>query len=147
MKINELKPKEGSTRRKKRIGRGPGSGHGKTSCHGHKGQKARSGRGKGPGFEGGQMPLQRRLPKRGFNNSIFASNYAVINLDDLDKLKDVSVITPEILVEMGQVRKVSGGVKILARGELTRPLTIKAHAFSKTALTKITSAGGKAEVV
>jgi large subunit ribosomal protein L15 len=147
MKIHELKPKEGSARRKKRVGRGPGSGHGKTSCKGHKGQKARSGRGKGPGFEGGQMPLQRRLPKRGFNNSIFANSYAIINLDDLDKLTDFTVFTPETLIELGQVRKVSGGVKILARGELTRPITIKANAFSKTALTKIASAGGKAEVV
>jgi large subunit ribosomal protein L15 len=147
MKIHELKPKDGSTRRKKRVGRGPGSGHGKTSCKGHKGQKARSGRGKGPGFEGGQMPLQRRLPKRGFNNSIFANNYAIINLDDLDKLTDVTEITPEYLISSGQVRKVNSGIKILARGELKRPLTIKAHAFSKTAIEKIVSAGGKAEVV
>lgn len=151
MKINELKPQIGSTKRKKRVGRGPGSGHGKTSCKGHKGQKARSGKGKGPGFEGGQMPLMRRLPKRGFNNSIFANNYSIVNIGDLDKLSGISEITPQLLVKIGRIsseaRKETIRVKILARGELTKPLTIKANAFSKTAVEKIIAAGGKAEVI
>jgi large subunit ribosomal protein L15 len=146
MKLQELKPAQGSTRRNKRVGRGIGSGHGKTSCKGHKGQKARSGGTKGPGFEGGQMPLQRRLPKRGFRNR-FQIVYAVINLGDIGKLEDVDTVTPETLIEKGIVKDMKDGIKVLGDGELKRPLTIKADAFSASALTKISAAGGKAEVI
>ncbi len=147
MKLNELGPAKGSKKKNKRVGRGPGSGHGKTSCKGHKGQKARSGRGKGPGFEGGQMPLQRRLPKRGFTNYPFSKEYSIVNLRAIDRLIDINEITPEVLKEKGIVKKVKSGIKILAVGELKRPVTIKAHKFSKSAVDKITSAGGKAEVI
>jgi len=146
MKLQDLKPAQGSRRRDKRVGRGIGSGHGKTSCKGHKGQKARSGGTKGPGFEGGQMPLQRRLPKRGFKNR-FHIVYAVVNLGDIGKLEDLDTITPETLVERGVVKDVKDGIKVLGDGDLKRPLTIKADAFSASALTKISAAGGKAEVI
>jgi large subunit ribosomal protein L15 len=146
MKLQDLKPAQGSKRRNKRVGRGIGSGHGKTSCKGHKGQKARSGGTKGPGFEGGQMPLQRRLPKRGFKNR-FRIVYAVINLGDIGKLEDIDTVTPETLLERGIVKDPKDGIKILGDGELKRPLTIKADAFSASALTKISAAGGKAEVI
>jgi len=146
MKLQDLKPAQGSRRRDKRVGRGIGSGHGKTSCKGHKGQKARSGGTKGPGFEGGQMPLQRRLPKRGFKNR-FQIVYAVVNLGDIGKLEDLDTITPETLVERGIVKDVKDGIKVLGEGELKRPFTIKADAFSASALTKISAAGGKAEVI
>jgi large subunit ribosomal protein L15 len=146
MKLQDLKPAQGSRRRNKRVGRGIGSGHGKTSCKGHKGQKARSGGTKGPGFEGGQMPLQRRLPKRGFKNR-FQIVYAVVNLGDIGKLDDVDTITPETLIERGIVKNPKNGIKILGDGEITRPLIIKADAFSASALAKISAAGGKAEVI
>ena len=146
MKIADLRPSDGSKRKKKRVGHGVGSGHGKTSCKGHKGQKARSGGTKGPGFEGGQMPLQRRLPKRGFKN-IFKIEFAVVNLKDINKIEGVDIITPEILIEKGIVKNIKDGVKILGGGELQKPLTIKADAFSASASAKITAAGGKVEVL
>jgi len=146
MKIEDLRPAVGKSRKVKRVGRGIGSGHGKTSCKGHKGQKARSGGTKGPGFEGGQMPLQRRLPKRGFKNR-FAVNYAVINLKDLINIEGVDTITPEILMEKGILKNLKDGLKILGEGEIHRPLTIKADAFSASALSKINASGGKAELI
>ncbi len=146
MKIEDLKPAPGSRKRNKRVGRGIGSGHGKTSCKGHKGQKARSGGTKGPGFEGGQMPLQRRIPKRGFKNR-FAIEYAIINLKDIVKIQNADIITPEILVEKGIIKDLKNGIKVLGNGDIQRPLTIKAHAFSASAISKISAAGGKAEVV
>ncbi len=146
MKVQDLKPAQGSRKRNKRVGRGIGSGHGKTSCKGHKGQKARSGGTKGPGFEGGQMPLQRRLPKRGFKNR-FQIVYAIVNLGDIGKLEDVDTVTPDTLVERGIVKDLKNGIKILGEGEIKRPLTIRADAFSASALTKISAAGGKAEVI
>lgn len=145
MKIEGLRP-AGSKRKMKRVGRGIGSGHGKTSCRGHKGQKARSGGTKGPGFEGGQMPLQRRLPKRGFKNR-FKINYAIINLKDLSRLEGLNTITPEILVERGIVKDLKDGLKVLGEGEIHRPFTIKADAFSASALAKIAASGGKAEII
>lgn len=147
MKICDLKPAEGSTRQPKRVGRGVGSGHGKTSCKGHKGQKARSGGTKGAGFEGGQMPIQRRLPKRGFKNYPFRKVYAIINLKDLSRLDDVDVITPELLIERGIVKDLRDGLKVLGEGEVSRPLTIRAVAFSKSAKEKVANAGGKTEVI
>lgn len=147
MRIEELKPHEGSTKKPKRVGRGIGSGHGKTSCKGHKGQKARSGSGKGAGFEGGQMPLVRRIPKRGFKNYPFSKEYAIVNLKDISKIEGVDIITPEVLLQKGIIRKIKDGVKILSNGEMNRPMTIKANIFSATALNKITVAGGKAEVI
>jgi large subunit ribosomal protein L15 len=145
MKIGDLKPAAGSRKRDKRVGRGIGSGHGKTSCKGHKGQKARSGGTKGPGFEGGQMPLQRRLPKRGFKN-IFKVEYAIINLKDIDMIEGLDIITSDVLMERGIIKNLKDGVKVLGNGEIRKPLIIKADAFSASALTKIAAAGGKAEV-
>jgi len=145
MKLSDLSPAAGSCKKRKRVGRGTGSGHGKISCRGHKGQKSRSGGGTKPGFEGGQMPLQRRLPKRGFTN-IFQKEFAIVNLDVLNTLSE-NEITPELLVKEGIVKKVLDGVKILGNGEITKPLTIKAHAFSASALAKIEKAQGKAEVI
>ena len=147
MKLHELKPNENAFKTRKRVGRGPGSGLGKTSGKGHKGQNARSGGGVRPGFEGGQTPLFRRLPKRGFSNALFKTEYAVINLSDLNKFEDGAVVTPELLKEMGIVKKLEDGLKVLGNGELTKKLTVKAHKFSKTAKEKIESAGGKAEVI
>ncbi|GAB4487602.1 MAG: 50S ribosomal protein L15 [Thermodesulfovibrionales bacterium] len=146
MKINDIKPADGSRKRSKRVGRGFGSGHGKTSCKGHKGQKARSGGNKGAGFEGGQMPLQRRAPKRGFKNR-FGVEFAVVNLDVLNRLSDVTVITPEVLVEKGVVKDLKDGLKILGNGTLQRAVTVKADAFSASAAEKIKAAGGTAEVL
>ncbi|HZV46059.1 MAG TPA: 50S ribosomal protein L15 [Thermodesulfovibrionales bacterium] len=146
MKLEDLQPAAGSKRRDKRVGRGVGSGHGKTSCKGHKGQKARSGGTKGPAFEGGQMPLQRRLPKRGFKNH-FSVEFAIINLKDINTLKDMDIITPEALLEKGVIKNLKSGLKVLGEGEMQRPVTIKADAFSASALAKIAAAGGKAEVV
>jgi large subunit ribosomal protein L15 len=146
MRIEDLKPAEGRRKKKKRVGRGPGSGHGKTSCKGHKGQKARSGGTKGPGFEGGQMPLQRRLPKRGFKNR-FKREYAILNLEDINKIEDLDTITPDVLIEKGIIKDFKNGLKILGEGEILRPLTIKADAFSASALAKISSAGGKWELI
>ena len=146
MRIEDIRPAEGSTKNKKRVGRGFGSGHGKTACKGHKGQKARSGGTKGAGFEGGQMPLQRRIPKRGFKN-IFKREYAIVNLDAIDALKDDAVITPELLIEKGVIKKMKDGLKVLATGSIQRPVTIKANAFSTSAAAKIEAAGGKTEVL
>jgi large subunit ribosomal protein L15 len=145
MKIEDLKPAPGSTKKTKRVGRGIGSGHGKTSCKGHKGQKARSGGTKGPAFEGGQMPLQRRIPKRGFKNR-FTIEYAIINLKDISKMEGTDIITAETLIEQGLIKDLKNGLKILGEGEIKRPLTIKADAFSASATAKIVAAGGKAEV-
>jgi large subunit ribosomal protein L15 len=145
MKIEDLKPAPGSTKKSKRVGRGIGSGHGKTSCKGHKGQKARSGGTKGPAFEGGQMPLQRRLPKRGFKNR-FTIEYAIVNLKDISKTEGMDIITAETLIEQGIIKDLKNGLKILGEGEIKRPLTIKADAFSASAIAKIAAAGGKAEV-
>ena len=146
MKLHELRPAEGSVKAPKRKGRGPGSGLGKTAGRGHKGQKARSGGGVRPGFEGGQMPLIRRIPKRGFTN-IFAKVYSEVNVKDLEVFEAGTVVTPELLKEKGIIRKLNDGVKILGNGELTKSLTVKAHKFSKTAQEKIEAVGGKAEVI
>ncbi len=145
MKLSDLKPALGSRKKRKRVGRGPGSGHGKTSCRGHKGQKSRSGGGTKPGFEGGQMPLQRRLPKRGFTN-IFQKEFSIVNLSTLDKLTE-DTINPELLVKEGVVKKLRDGIKILGNGEITRPITVKAHAFSASAKEKIVKAQGSVEVI
>ncbi|MBC7087052.1 MAG: 50S ribosomal protein L15 [Tissierellales bacterium] len=149
MKLNNIRPNAGGgTMPKKRLGRGIGSGHGKTSGKGHKGQNARSGGGVRPGFEGGQMPLFRRTPKRGFTN-IFAKEYAIVNLSDLNRFEENTVVTPEILLEEGIVKlnKNKVGIKILGDGELDVKLTVKAHKFSKSAAEKIEACGGKAEVI
>mgnify|MGYP001397705570 FL=1 len=146
MKLHELKPAEGSTKTRKRVGRGNGSGLGNTAGRGHKGQKARSGGGVRPGFEGGQMPIIRRIPKRGFTN-IFGKEYVVVNVSDLEeRFQDGDVVTVEALVESGLVKKVRDGVKVLGDGELTKALTVKVHKVSKTAAEKIVAAGGKVEV-
>ncbi len=145
MKLSELAPAPGSRKKRKRVGRGPGSGHGKTSCRGHKGQNSRSGGGVKPGFEGGQMPLQRRLPKRGFTN-IFRKEYAIVNVGTLDKLGETE-ITPEYLLKEGVVRKLRDGIKILGNGDISRPVTVRAHAFSASAKEKITRAQGSAEII
>lgn len=147
MQLHELKPAEGSKKKPKRVGRGIGSGHGKTSTRGHKGQKARSGGGVRPGFEGGQMPLHRRLPKRGFVN-IFAKEYAIVNVQTLnDKFNDGDVVTPDVLLERKIIKDIKDGVKILGDGELTKNLTVKANKFSEGAVKKIQEAGGKVEVI
>ena len=146
MRLEDLKPVKGATRKTKRVGRGVGSGSGKTSGKGHKGQKARSGGVKGAGFEGGQMPLQRRIPKRGFTN-IFRKEYAVVNLTDLDKMGGADLVTPEILMQKGLIKDLKMGIKILGMGELKSKLTVRAHKFSKSAIDKIQAAGGKAEVI
>lgn len=148
MKINELKPSPGSKKKPKRIGRGLGSGHGRYATKGIKGQKARSGGAKGPGFEGGQMPLQRRLPKRGFSNAPFKKEYAIVNLKDLNKIIDeVDVITPEVLLQKRIIKKLKDGVKILGDGEIKKSVTVKTHAITKSALQKIESIGGRVEVL
>ena len=147
MKLHELKPAAGSTTAPKRLGRGTGSGLGKTSGKGHKGAKARSGGGKRPGFEGGQMPLVRRIPKRGFTN-IFATEYETININRLnDFFEDGAVVTPELLLQSGIIKKVRDGVKVLGNGDITKKLTVKAHKFTGSAKEKIEAAGGKAEVI
>jgi len=146
MKLHELSPAPGSTRKAFRKGRGAGSGSGKTAGKGHKGQNARSGGGVRPGFEGGQMPLQRRVPKRGFNN-IFAVRYATINVEDLNRFEDGSVVDQGAIVEAGLLKKTLDGVKILGNGELTKKLTVSVKAYSETAKKKIEEAGGKAEVI
>ncbi len=146
MKLHELSPAEGSAKERKRIGRGHGSGQGKTAGKGHKGQNARSGGGVRPGFEGGQMPLARRIPKRGFNN-IFGTTYAVINVSDLEKFVDGTTVDTEILKASGLVKKTCDGIKVLGNGEITKKITVKAAAFSQTAKEKIEKAGGKAEVI
>lgn len=147
MKLHELKPAEGSRHIAKRKGRGPGSGLGKTAGRGHKGQGARSGGGKGPYFEGGQTPLQRRLPKRGFSNKRFATEYAEINVAVLERFDANTEITPELLKAAGVVKQQKDGIKVLGNGELTKPLTVRVHAISKGAQEKIEAAGGKVEVI
>lgn len=147
MKLHELSPAPGSVKERKRIGRGAASGQGKTAGKGHKGQKARSGSGAHIGFEGGQMPLQRRIPKRGFNN-IFAKEIATVNVAAIDKkFEDGATVTIEALVETGLVKKALDGVKVLGQGEITKKLTVQANAFSASAKAKIEAAGGKAEVI
>ena len=146
MQIHELTPAPDSNKASKRIGRGHGSGQGKTAGKGHKGQKARSGGGVRIGFEGGQMPLARRIPKRGFNN-IFAVQYATVNVSDLNKFTEGTVVDTELLVASGLINKVYDGVKILGDGELNTALTVKAAKFTKSAAEKIEKAGGKAEVI
>jgi large subunit ribosomal protein L15 len=146
MRLEDLRPAVGSKVTRKRVGRGTGSGLGKTSGKGHKGQKARSGGGKGPGFEGGQTPLQRRLPKRGFKN--FArKTWTEVNIDQLNSFADGTEITPELLIEKGLIKKLNDGVKVLGRGELEKKLIVKGNSFTKSAIAKIEAAGGKAEVI
>ncbi len=145
MKIHELSPAEGSGKKVKRVGRGHGSGWGKTAGKGHKGQNSRSGGGVRPGFEGGQMPLQRRIPKRGFNNSVFATEYTVINVKDLEVFKEGTVVDAELLKAAGIIKKELDGVKILGNGDINKNLTVRVAAFSESAKEKIEKAGGKAE--
>lgn len=147
MKLHELKKNEGATFRKKIVGRGSGSGLGKTSGRGQKGQNARSGGGVSPVFEGGQLPLYRRLPKRGFSNHDFKTVYAVVNLSDLNVFNDGDVITPALLKEKGIVKKQLDGIKVLGNGTLEKKITIEAHRFSSSALRKIEESGSKAEVI
>lgn len=146
MKLHELKPAAGSRQERNRVGRGIGSGNGKTAGRGHKGQKARSGGGVRPGFEGGQNPLYRRLPKRGFTNPT-RKEYAIVNLDTLNRFEAGTNVTPELLIETGVVKSARDGVKILGNGDLKVSLTVSANKFSQTAVEKIEAAGGKTEVV
>ncbi len=146
MRLNELSPAPGSVKDVKRIGRGHGSGNGKTAGKGHKGQNARSGGGVRPGFEGGQMPLYRRLPKRGFTN-IFAKSYVEVKISDLEKFDNGTEITAEFLKENGVIKKIKDGIVILGNGEITKKLTVKAVRFTASAKSKIEAAGGKAEVI
>ena len=147
MKLHELSPQEGSVKENFRKGRGPGSGNGKTAGKGHKGQNARSGGGVRPGFEGGQLPLYRKLPKRGFNNFLFTKKYAVINVQSLNKFDDGEVVDNAALLMKGIINNVNDGVKVLGEGELTKKLTVQAAVFSASAKEKIEAAGGKTEVV
>ncbi|MCI5835764.1 MAG: 50S ribosomal protein L15 [Firmicutes bacterium] len=147
MKLNSIYAPYGATKTRKRVGRGIGSGLGKTSGKGHKGQNARSGGGVRPGFEGGQLPLYRRLPKRGFSNALFKTRYATITLSDLNKFEDGAVITPELLKEMGLVKKQLDGIKVLGNGTLEKKVIVKAHKFSEVAQKQIEKLGGKAEVI
>ncbi len=146
MNLHELSPAKGAKKRRKRIGRGPGSGHGKTATKGHKGLLARSGGGKRPGFEGGQMPLVRRLPKFGFTNP-FRTEYAVVNVRSFENWTGAQTVTPQALVDAGLVKRKHLPIKILGTGELTKPLVIQAHKFSKSAEAKIQAAGGRVEVI
>ncbi|MBR3996609.1 MAG: 50S ribosomal protein L15 [Clostridia bacterium] len=147
MKLHELTPAAGSSEKAWRKGRGPGSGNGKTAGKGHKGQNARSGGGVRPGFEGGQIPMYRRLPKRGFTNDMFKKVYAIINVDALDRFEDGAEVTVETLVAEGIIKDTLSGVKVLGNGEITKKLTVKANVFSASAKAKIEAAGGKAEVI
>lgn len=144
--LNNLRANEGSRKKRKRIGRGSGSGHGGTSCRGHKGQNARSGGGKGPAYEGGQMPLQRRLPKRGFRN-IFKTEYTIVHLKDLNKFEPNHEVTPQALKQKGIIKKSASLIKVLSDGNIENPLILKAHKFSQEAKKKIEASGGKAEVI
>jgi len=146
MKLHELAPAVGAKKKRKRIGRGPGSGHGKTATKGHKGLLARSGGGKRPGFEGGQMPLIRRLPKHGFTN-FSRTEYSIVNLKALANLGAADPITPQVLIEAGLVKRKLQPVKILGQGDVGKPVVIQAHKFSKSAVEKIVAAGGRAEVI
>jgi large subunit ribosomal protein L15 len=147
MKLHELSKVEGATHRRKIVGRGPGSGLGKTSGRGEKGQKARSGVSLHAWFEGGQTPLFKRLPRRGFNNKRFERKYAIINVSDLNRFKDGDIITPELLKESGLVKKELNGIKVLGNGTLEKKLTVKANIFTNTAITKIEELGGTTEVI
>ncbi len=147
MKLSELKYNEGSKKDVKRVGRGSSSGTGKTSGRGENGQKSRSGGKVRIGFEGGQLPLYRRLPKRGFSNAMFKKVYATINVSDLNSFEDGTVVTPELLFEMGIIKKQLSGIKVLGNGELSKKLTVRANKFSNVAIEKIEKAGGKAEVM
>ncbi|MBU4312887.1 MAG: 50S ribosomal protein L15 [Candidatus Omnitrophica bacterium] len=146
MRIEDLRPAKGAKKRRKIVGRGPGSGHGKTSTRGHKGQMSRTGKGTTPGFEGGQMPLIRKMPKRGFSKRI-NKGHTIVNLDNLAALKKETSITPELLKEKGLIKNSADFVKVLGDGEIKIPINIKAHAFSKTALEKIKNVGGKCEII
>lgn len=146
MRLHDLRPAEGSTKSKKRVGRGTGSGLGTTAGRGNNGQNSRSGGGVRPGFEGGQMPLFRRIPKRGFNNK-FKKQWTVVNVEILNEFEDGTEITPEVLLQTGVVSKLSYGIKILGDGELNKKLTVKANKFTQSAISKIEAAGGKAEVI
>jgi large subunit ribosomal protein L15 len=145
--LNNLRPARGSVRNRKRVGRGPGSGLGKTAGRGEKGQKSRSGYGRKIGFEGGQMPLHRRVPKRGFTNARFRKEFAEVNLGRLEVFEAGTIVTPEVLVKRGIVKRLLDGVKILGGGDLTKPLTVHAHRFSAAARERIAGVGGKAEVL
>lgn len=147
MKLHELEKNIGATKEKKRVGRGSGSGLGKTCGRGQKGQNARSGGGVRPVFEGGQLPLYRRLPKRGFSNSMFKTEYAVINVEDLNCFEDGTVVTPALLKETGMIKNQLSGIKVLGEGKLEKKLTIQANKFSRSALEKIEESGSKAEVI
>lgn len=144
--IHDLSPSAGARKKRKRIGRGPGSGHGKTSCRGHKGQKSRSGGGVARGFEGGQMPLQRRLPKRGFNN-IFKKEYALINLEDLNRFDPNTTLDFKALKNAGLVKKEKDGIKLLGSGEISQPLVVKVQKTSRAAKEKVEAAGGRVEII
>lgn len=146
MKLHELKPSEGSRKLRNRVGRGAGTGNGKTSARGQKGQKARSGGGVRPGFEGGQLPLFRRIPKRGFTN-INRKEYAIVNLDQLNQFEDGTEVTPELLIETGVVKNEKAGIKVLGNGSLEKKLTVKAHKFSASAKAAIEAKGGAQEVI
>lgn len=146
MRLHDLKPGPGARKRRKRVGRGPGSGHGQTSTRGDKGQKARSGVSIPPWFEGGQMPLVRRLPKRGFRNP-FRKEYSIVNLRDLDRIEAGITVTPLLLMERGLIKAVKDGVKVLGDGNLSHPLRVEAHRFSEAAIRKIQAVGGTAEVI
>lgn len=146
MNLSELKSPAGSNKNKKRVGRGIGSGHGKTSTRGHKGQKARSGGGVRPGFEGGQMPLQRRIPKRGFTN-IFRKEYVIINVKDLNRFEDGTEVTPELLLQAGLIKSLKDAVKVLGDGDLEKKLVLKVHKVSQQAQDKVAARGGKVEVI
>ena len=146
MEINNLKPSSGSLKSKKRVGRGDSSGHGNTAGRGTKGQRSRSGSKIGAYFEGGQMPLSRRVPKRGFR-SVFRKRYAIINVEQLNRFNDGETITSERLIEDGMIKKIMNGLKILSKGEINKKINVKAHKFSKEAINKIESAGGKVEVI
>jgi large subunit ribosomal protein L15 len=145
--LHNLKPARGSVRNRKRIGRGPGSGTGKTAGRGEKGQKSRSGYSRKVGFEGGQMPLHRRVPKRGFTNALFRREFAEVNLGRLEVFEEGTIVTPEVLVKQGIVKQVRDGIKILGKGDLTKSLTVHAHRFSARARERITGLGGKVEVL
>jgi large subunit ribosomal protein L15 len=145
--LHNLKPAKGSVRNRKRVGRGPGSGLGKTAGRGEKGQKSRSGFARKPGFEGGQMPLHRRIPKRGFTNSPFRKEFACVNLGRLEVFEAGTIVTPELLLRQGIVRKLRDGLKVLADGQLTKALTVHAHRFSGKAQERIAALGGKAELI
>lgn len=146
LELHRLTPSKGANKKRKRVGRGPGSGHGKTSGRGHKGQKSRSGYSQRAGFEGGQMPLYRRVPKRGFHN-IFAKKYGIVNVQSLNRFEEGTTVTPQLLLEQGVLKKIKDGLRILGEGKLEKKLTVQAHHFSESARRKIEQAGGSVEVL